>query len=224
MFSKIKPFVLISGFVIAVASPASAAQIFFDSFESPDVSDWAVFQTAGDNGDWVADYGAGIEIQDQSLGITSAYHGQQYVELDSDNSRGGVAGGTNTGMVAVVPFIAGQTYTISFAYKPRTDTANDNIIDLFALSFDGSNVTADTFLLTANETISTLNDWMVYTVSYVAVAGYNAIGLRASGLENSLGGFIDAVSVSDVPIPAALPLFLAGLGGLAAARRKRKTA
>ena len=147
------------------------------------------------------------------------------MELDSDNARGGLPGGTNTGMIATVPFVAGQTYEISFAYKPRTDVAGDNVIDLFALGYDGSNVTLQAFLLSANETVSTLNDWMIYSVSYVAVAGFNAIGLRASGIENSFGGFIDAVSVSEVPIPAALPLFLAGLGGFAfAGRGKRKTA
>lgn len=225
MFSKVRVALIAGAASLAAAAPASAGVIFFDSFEQPDTASWAVFQSnVGDNGDWVADFGAGIEIQDESIGITDAYDGSQYVELDSDNSRGGVPGQTNTGMVANVGFVAGKTYEISFAYKPRTNTADDNGIQLFALGFDGANVNAAEFLLEANETTSTLSDWLVYSVIYTAQNGFNAIGFQAIGLDNSLGGFIDAVKVSEVPLPAALPLFGFGLAGLAAVRRRKRQA
>ncbi len=207
----------------AFAAPAHAGVIFQDSFESPDVSTWAVFQSGvGDSGAWSAEIGAGIEIQDESIGITSAYDGAQYVELDSDNARGGVAGDTNSGMVALIPFIAGNTYEISFAYKPRTNSAGDNIIQLFALGFDGAGVFAAALLAEANETTSTLSDWLIISVLYTAQAGVNAIGFLAGGADNSFGGFIDLVTVSEVPVPASLMLFLAGLAGFSFASRKQR--
>ncbi|MEQ8935763.1 MAG: hypothetical protein RIE56_08220 [Amphiplicatus sp.] len=209
--------------VAAFGAPAHAGTIFQDSFESPDVSTWQVFQTGvGDSSVWSAAIGAGIEIQDESIGITSAYDGAQYVELDSDNSNGGVAGDTNSGMIALIPFVAGNTYEISFAYKPRTGMAGDNIIQLFALGFDGVSVIADTFLSEANETTSTLSDWLLISVLYTAQAGYNAIGFLAAGNDNSLGGFIDLVTVNEVPIPASLPLFFAALAGFSFASRKQR--
>ncbi len=227
MFSRLKLAVAAGAATLAVAGPASAAPIFFDSFEAPDVADWAVFAVAGDGADWTTEFGTGIEIQDESLGITDAYDGEQYVELDSDFDRGGDAGasGTNSGMGAMIPFVEGKTYEISFAYKPRTDVADDNIIALYALTYGGGGGVSGDLLLTVNETTSTLSDWMVYSVTYTALAGVNGIGFAAEGLETSLGGFIDAVSVSEVPLPAALPLFLAGVAGFGfAGRRKRKTA
>ena len=210
---------------LALVAPASASVIFFDSFEQPNTANWAVFQSGvGDNGDWTSVSGSGIEIQNESLGITDAYDGVQYVELDSDNRRGGVAGPTNSAMAANVDFVAGRTYEISFAYKPRTNRADDNGIRLLAVAFDGANVTNDDALFEVNETRSSLSDWMVYSVIYTAQSGFNAIAFEAFGRDNSVGGFIDAVKVTEVPLPAALPLFGFGLAGLAAIRRRKRQA
>ena len=208
---------------LAVAAPASAGVIFFDSFEQPDTANWQVFQSGvGDNGDWTSIAGSGIEIQDESIGITDAYHGRQYVELDSDTSRGGKNRSTNSMMVANIDFAAGQTYEFSFAYKPRTNRADDNGIRLYALGLDGLKVTVDDLLFEVNETRSNLSDWFVYTVVYTAQQGINAIGFQAFGRDNSLGGFIDAVQVSEVPIPGAVLLMLTGLGLGGLVSRKRK--
>ena len=227
MFSRLKVALIAGGASLVVAAPASAGVIFYDSFESPNVASWSVFQAGvGDNPDtWSRVDGAGIEIQDESIGITDAYDGEQYVELDSDTSRGGVADGTNSAMAVNVPFVAGQQYEISFAYKPRTNNdGDDNGIKLWALTYDGVNFSNEVMLTSVSERTSTLSDWAIYSILYTAQANIDAIGFNAFGRENSLGGFIDAVQVSEVPLPAALPLFGFGLAGIAALRRKRKTA
>ena len=85
-------------------------------------------------------------------------------------------------------------------------------------------MTDDDALFEVNETTSSLSDWMVYSVIYSAQSGFNAIAFEAFGRDNSLGGFIDAVKVAEVPLPAALPLFGFGLAGLAAIRRRKRQA
>lgn len=227
MFSRIKVALIAGAASLAAAAPASAGVIFYDSFESPDVASWAVFQTGvGDNpSTWDRVDGAGIEIQDESIGITDAYDGEQYVELDSDTSRGGIPDGTNSAMAVNVPMVAGQQYEISFAYKPRTNNgSNDNGIKLWALTYDGVNFSNEVQLLAVSERTSTLSDWFVYSVIYTAQTGIDAIGFSAFGRENSLGGFLDAVQVSEVPLPAALPLFGFGVAGIAALRRRKRQA
>ena len=206
-----------------VAVPASASVIFFDSFEAPDVADWAVFSNAGDNGDWSVVDGAGIEIQ-QSGVVVQAFAQEQYVELDSDTSRGGANAGTNTTMAANVAFVAGQQYRITFAYRPRTNGANDNGIELFVGEYDGVNLTNEANLTTVFAQNSVQTDWLPISVLYTAMADVDALGFRAVGDENSLGGFIDAVSVSAVPLPAGVLLFGTGLAGLSVMRRKGRKA
>ena len=224
MFAQIKALCAVCGLTLLASTPAAAGTIFFDGFETPGENDWAVYQIAGDNSDWVTTGGAGIEIQDQSLGITSAYEGEQYVELDSDNARGGNPGDTNSVMAAFVNFVVGQTYEISFAYRPRTNTANDNIIELYAVNFDGTDILSGALLASVNETTSSLSGWTIISVLYTAQTGVNGIAFAAAGIDNTLGGFIDAVRVSDVPLPAALPLFLAGLAGFGVASRRTRRA
>ena len=207
----------------AVSTSASASVIFSDSFESPQVNSWQVFQSGvGDNGDWTAVAGAGIEIQNDSIVGFDAFDGEQFVELDSDRSRGGVAGPTNSSMATNVAFKTGQEYEVSFAYRPRTRTANDNVIELFAVDFDGNSINSGTLLTSVSETTLTLSDWTVITATFVATSTMNGLQFAASGISNSLGGYIDAVTVSEVPLPAGLPLFLAGLAGLTFARGGRK--
>lgn len=208
---------------LTVGANASAGVIFYDSFEGQSVHSWGVFQdNVGDNGDWTAANGAGIEIQNERIGITQAHSGKQYIELDSDHSRGGVSGSTNSAMIADISFATGKTYAISFAYKPRTRIVGDNKIALFALTQNGNQVSTADLLTIADETSHTLRDWMMLTVLYTAREGMNAIGFAAGGRANSLGGFIDSVMVSEVPIPGAIPLFFAGIAGLVGARGRGK--
>ncbi len=223
MFSNVKGALIVGALSLAGAAPASAGVIFYDSFEAPETDSWAVYQSGvGDNGDWSSLGGAGIEIQNESAGVSDAYDGSQYVELDSDSKRGGVAGPTNSTMAANVGFVEGRTYDISFAYKPRTNREDDNGIRLYAYDLDGDVIEDQVLLLEVNETTSSLSNWTIFSVLYTAKSSFNAIAFEAFGKSNSLGGFIDSVKVAEVPLPAAAPLFGLGLAGLAAARRRKR--
>lgn len=206
---------------LSSASQASSFTIFTENFDSPSIQgNWQVFQ---DFNDWNATSGTGIEIQKNgAVGGVVADSGDQYVELDSDPSRGGLQGeGTNSSMTLNLVLGVG-THTLQFAYQPRTNTEGDNGIDVF---LDKSGTTLLTNLIdSVSEVRSTLSTWTVVTTIFtVNQAGGYGLSFAATGLENKLGGFIDTVSlagpqgrVGEVPLPAAAWLFLSafGAGGL----------
>jgi hypothetical protein len=110
------------------AGVADAATIFSDSFENPkNTRDWQVYQSFGS---WVASSGSGIEIQTSGVAGINAHKGNQYVELDSDNSRGGVAGTTNSSMTTKLNLGAG-TYRVDWYYRPRDNKADSNNIGVY---------------------------------------------------------------------------------------------
>lgn len=225
MPSFIKPALAGAAGIVAIIGSAQAGVIFSDSFEGDTPAKWRVYGSTGDTGGWVTVSGAGIEIQNESLGITEAADGAFYVELDSHNGNGGAQGvSTNTTMAAAVAFVAGRTYEISFAYQPRTNNGgDDNGINLMVGNLNGTAFTATSVLLSLAKTANEQPGWETFSVLYKAMTDINAIGFGAFGNANSLGGFIDAVSVNAVetPLPAAALMFATGIVGAGAARRRR---
>lgn len=210
----------VSAVVIAsMAGSVSAATVFSDDFENPvNGQNWQVYQNFGN---WAATSGNGIEIQQTgAVGGVSARSGIQYVELDSDPSRGGVAGSTNSSMTRTLNLSAG-TYRVEWYYQPRTGTANDNTISAYIAG--ASQGLFDNLIGSMNTIRTAGTDWVKVTNLFTVDGTDNlyALTFRAEGTANRLGGFIDDVSVSQVPVPAAGLLLLAGLGSLAAFRRRK---
>ena len=158
--------------------------------------------------------------------VVPAFEGRQYVELDSDFQVTPNPGqGSNSAMAAFMSLVQGQTYELSFAYRPRTNRGGDNGIrvELGALTDLGQgsrSFSVSKLVGAADATTGMQNFWQVLTFTFKAGAGDNALMFTAFGLENELGGFLDAIEVSEasaVPAPAAGLLMLAGL---AAFRRR----
>jgi hypothetical protein len=205
-------------FALSVTSTAQAASTagFIDSFENPEnTQNWQVYD---DFGDWTSE-GAGIEIQTSGV-VVDAYDGDQYVELDSHS---------NSSMTRLVD-LGGGDYTLSWYYQPRTGTTNDNVIEVV---LEGVNIPVRLDLDPGDGVRTQNTDWELISSNFsLDTAGTYALTFSAAGVDNSLGGFIDLVSlaprfdrdIGEVPLPAAAWLFLSVLGAGGMLRRFKSKA
>jgi hypothetical protein len=202
-----------------LAGSGHAATIFEDGFEGTQIgSAWTVVT---DFGAWTTTHGAGIEVQ-RSGTVVPAFEGRQYIELDSDEqvTQRDPVHGSNSAMATILDLAEGQTYRVSFAYRPRTNNEDDNGISVSVGQLIGQMFTATRSIGQASARRSEQNEWRTVSMVFTALAGDNALQFAAFGAENELGGFIDDVNVSSVPVPAAALLFATGAGVFA--RRKRR--
>ncbi|MCF2859466.1 DUF642 domain-containing protein [Pseudoalteromonas sp. SMS1] len=121
--------------------------------------------------------GARFEIQTSRLGIINAPDGNQYIELDST---------ANHSVFQSVATEAGKTYEVSFYYSPRvTGHKQTNKVDV---KWNGVTV------LNLN---ATQRGWQSFTLSVEANSNSSEIRFTGTGTNDSLGGFIDNVVVTE---------------------------
>ncbi len=154
---------------------------------------------------WQTVSGSGIELRDNVAG--RAFDGLNYVELDSYS---------NSAMAQMVNTVRGAEYTVSFAYSARAGVgAASNPIEVL---WDGTLLGS----VTADGTRLSQHDW--HSFSYTVLGtGRDTLTFRAAGANDSLGGSLDAVSLSAVPEPSTAAMMFGALfliGGYV--RRGRK--
>ena len=215
-----------------VASVASASLLENGDFESYTFSDgtdigkgeihgrtwdqlgWDVWETLPG---WRTYAGAGIEVQRSGV-VTVAQSPDHYIELDS-HSRTGEP--TNTVMYQDVALTQG-TYNLSFWYMARTSAENDN--GIFA-SVTSDTLGIDVFYnsVSKSHVRGTAYSWENINWSFTVdqAATYQLV-FGAMGTQNTLGGFIDTISLNPVPEPATMMLFGIGLLGVAGIARKKE--
>lgn len=170
---------ILFGAATPFAAHASTNLVINGSFEDPNIPSIS-FAVFGSITGWTTTTGPGIEIQDNAV---LAFDGDQYVELDSHPSPG------NSGMAQTLTTTPGTFYELSFAYSPRPGVpAESNAIEVY---WDGTLL--DT--LAEDGTGLTSTDWSLNTYTVSASSGSTVLEFRAAGTPETLGGFVDGVSV-----------------------------
>ena len=179
-------------------------------------SSWNVFNSLPG---WSLYSGAGIEVQTaNTLGTIDPQDGDHYVELDSHS---------NSMIAQTINFAAVGNYVLSFFYSPRDSDAASNIIDYALLEGSspwGTLLYGSVTGPSSGPVVTQVGLWTEIKASFnIATIGDYTLKFAAKGTDNSLGGFIDNVSIAPaaVPVPAAGLLLLGALGGLAALRRRK---
>lgn len=159
---------------------------------------------------WSTIFGNGIELQRNI--VATPQHGSHHVELDSHRKVG-----ANSAMnQSLSSLITGDDYLLSFYYKPRTNTTNDNGIKVFW--YDDTVTFAPTMTpsLIVDSTKKLSSSWTLQSVLLTADATQMNLSFAAFGKENTLGGLIDNISLVKVNETSQLSIiaifsFIAGL-------------
>mgnify|MGYP005614897367 CR=1 FL=1 len=168
-------------------------------FESPDVtngSGWELFANETPNLGWAVSWvspdgnapvTANLELHGGVNGWL-ANEGSQYAELDTD--YGTPAGGAASVMISQdIDTVEGIEYQLSYAFSARPDTAGgENVLKVYV---DGNEVDAQGPTAGAGA-----NAWTVYTVNFTAESNSTEIAFKDVGTPNSVGTFLDNVSVN----------------------------
>ncbi len=193
--------------VALTAVPASAAVVFTTTWEAdqvpggPTPGNYIIYNNpptptvAG----WTVD--TQLELQNNVAGAPAANGGEVFAELDADANS------------SIYRIIAPGTYTLSYLYSPRPGVAFDS--NNINVTLDGANISMISGLGGGATAWSTINS-PVFTVT-----GAGVLRISAGGVSDSLGGYIDNITLTAVPEPATWALFILGFGAIGATMRRR---
>lgn len=202
--NKLIKIVLFATACVAGAAYASPTELivngsFEDDFQAANT--WNIY---GNLTGWTGGVD-GIELRNNVAG--AAYDGNNFIELDAYY---------NSSASQTIATVAGQNYTLTFAYAPRAGVnADSNGIDV---QWNGHSLGVQT----GDGTHSSGNDWTIISRTVHATSDATTLMFAAVGVSDSVGGSLDRVSlVSAVPEPGVYAMLLAGVGVLGLASRRR---
>ncbi len=203
--------------VVNTSNAAVATNLIINGgFENPaGVSTWTPFSPAAVPGWSGSD---AIEIWNSSAMGVTPYEGVQHAELNShipnNNSADGVA---PFSLYQEIATTSGQTYQLDFAYSARNDS---NEFFWVGASTDTNNPTSgDVFSELVDDHVT--GQWSTFTDTFIATSNFTTIYFITGSTDDTTGNFIDNVSMSAVPIPAAVWLFGSAFIGLIGVGRRK---
>lgn len=192
---------------VALAAPAQAAVVFTTTWEAdqvpggPTPGTFIIYNnppTATVAG-WTVD--TQLELQNNVAGAPAATGGQVFAELDADFNS------------SIYRTIAPGTYTLSYLYSPRPGVAFDS--NNINVTLDGANISMISGL-GGGQTA-----WSMINSPRFTVTGAGVLRISAGGTSDSLGGYIDNITLTAVPEPTTWALFILGFGAIGATMRRR---
>jgi hypothetical protein len=214
-------FALAAIFLAVLTVPAAAAPFSNGDFEvgvapggstvlppgSTDITDWTTIGT-----------------QTTYFGTSfSAFQGARSVGVYASDDVG------QSGITQTFDVESGKTYRVSFRYSALPGDPSSEIHGITSGIVSGAQTASITigFPKSLDESTHSAADPLWLPVSYSFIAGDDEAVLTIMGVAGGIfssasRGIVDSVTVTAVPIPMALPLFLAGLGALGVLRRSRK--
>lgn len=189
---------------LKTASPCGNELVANGGFEFPEVTDsnqWQVFDsgsaTLGWSADWVRPAGAPAiakaELHEGVNGWT-AHGGNQHTEIDSDwagPSSGPDGEDASVKLYQDLITKVGGVYTVSLWTSPRPGTGtseNRTEVKMGAVVLD---------TIVEDGSANSLTVWTKHTYTFTAIAGVTRLTLTDLGTGNSLGAFLDDVSVKE---------------------------
>jgi len=159
---------------VLTTPPALADGVVNGSFETPQIGGWHVYKTIQG---WKTSSGRGIEVQHGVAGAPQ--DGKQLVELDSYDS---------SAMYQNVTTQAGKAYRLTFHFSARPGTkAGDNKLQV---SWGGRVIANLDAGAGGSQTA-----WEKYSYAVGACENATRLEFQDVGISNSLGTYIDNVSV-----------------------------
>lgn len=205
---------LLSGAALAtalVAAPASAAVVFTTTWELDQVPDGPAAGTYKIYNNPPTTSVAGwtpetqIELQNNVAGSPSPVGGKVFAELDAD---------FNSSMSRI---IGPGTYDLSFLYSPRPGVGFGSNGILVSLNGSELGQISATGLSGGNTA------WSTIVMQRFTVGSNSTLTFTANGTSDSLGGYIDNITLAAVPEPTTWALFILGFGAIGYAMRRRSS-
>ena len=211
-----------STYIIAVGALAfasTATSTTFDSnlivngsFEEHIVSgSWDLYEEIPG---WTLESGPGIELQ-RGVGGWDAHHGEQWLELDADeNGPGGgrISGEQGSSVLSQhVQTVMGQYYMLTLSFSPRPGVDDNHLIVKWNHEVIIDHVDSGLGLKNTS--------WQTINILIQGDGGLSKLELGDMSVNDTLGTFVDGVSLVAVPAPATLALLVLPLA--ARSRRRR---